>query len=179
MNDYFCRPGHTILGGQKLWLRDFTPAPCGIASGKDIPLIILTRSSALSKYAQSVVSSPGFMRVVASIKMKQDAVTLAQMNVCDQLSALPAHDKEALYATFPRSPAAFRISFARWKQILSLLIGKSEEDPSLRVWRRNVSMFNAGMSLLHCELCSRSNDSKTISLRIKLYVKCVCIFSAP
>jgi hypothetical protein len=37
-----------------------------------------------------------------------------------------------------------RISFARWKQILSLLIGKSaksEEDPSLRVWRRNVSMF--------------------------------------
>jgi hypothetical protein len=48
----------------------------------------------------------------------------------------------------------------------------------LRVWRRNVSMFNAGMSLLHGELCSRSNDSKTISLRIELYVKCVCIFSA-
>ena len=25
-NDYFCRPGHTILGGQKLWHWPFTPA---------------------------------------------------------------------------------------------------------------------------------------------------------
>ena len=34
--------------------------------------------------------------------MKQDATTLAQMEACDELNALPAHEKEALYATFPR-----------------------------------------------------------------------------
>ena len=58
LNDYFCRrPGHTILGGQKLWLRDFTPAPCGIASGKDIPLIILTRSLSAAGRCINAVSS--------------------------------------------------------------------------------------------------------------------------
>jgi hypothetical protein len=29
--------------------------------------------------------------------MKQDLVTLAQMDACEKLSTLPAHEKEALY----------------------------------------------------------------------------------
>ena len=69
--------------------------------------------------------------------MKQDAVTLAQMNVCDQLSALPAHDKEALYATFPRSPAAFSNLLAFWLLRLSEMnqanfVGESINEPLLQ-----------------------------------------------
>ena len=64
-------------------------------------------------------------------------MTLAQMNVCDQLSAFQAHDKEALYATFPRSPAAFSnvLQLEFWLLRLSEMnqanfVGESMNEPN-------------------------------------------------
>ncbi len=56
---------------------------------------------------------------VASMKRRQDAVTLAQNDVCYKLNSLPAHEKEALYASFPRTPAAFSSVLAYWLLKLS------------------------------------------------------------
>jgi hypothetical protein len=78
-----------------------------------MPLSDLTRNSVLSGYlsgyAKSIVSSPQFINVVASIKMKQDLVTLAQMDACEKLNTLPANEKEALYAwNFPENPCGLQ-----------------------------------------------------------------------
>jgi hypothetical protein len=59
------------------------------------------------------------MNIAASIKMKQDAVTLAQLDFCADLNTLPAHEKEKLYATFPKTPAAFSNVRAYWLLQLS------------------------------------------------------------
>ena len=40
-----------------------------------------------------MISSANFMNIVASIETKQDAVTLAQMDVCADLNTLPADEK--------------------------------------------------------------------------------------
>jgi len=62
--------------------------------GEDIiTLSALIRNSALSEYAKGVISSANFMNIVASIETKQDAVTLAQMDVCADLNTLPADEK--------------------------------------------------------------------------------------
>ena len=90
------------------------------ALGQDITLSTLIRNSALSGYAKGVISSPNFMNIVASIKMKQDAVTLAQLDFCADLNTLPAHEKEKLYATFPKTPAAFSNVLAYWFLQLSI-----------------------------------------------------------
>ena len=64
-------------------------------------------NAALSGYAKGVISSQNFISVVDSIKMRQDAVKLVQSDVFAELNALPAHEKEAYYAAFPRNPAEF------------------------------------------------------------------------
>jgi hypothetical protein len=90
-------------------------ALCNSDIGEDIiTLSALFRNSALSGYAKGVISSANFMNIVASIKMKQDAVTLAEMDVCADLNTLPADEKEKLYATFPKTPAAFSNVLAYW-----------------------------------------------------------------
>ena len=86
-------------------------------------------------YAKSVVSSPQFINVVVSIKMKQDLVTLAQMDACEKLNAFPAHEKEALYGTFPRTPAAFSNLLAFWLLQLSEMnqanfVGENTNEPN-------------------------------------------------
>jgi hypothetical protein len=88
-------------------------------SGPDISLPGLIRNSAFSGYVKSMISSPNFLSVVTSIKRRQDAVTLAQTDVCDKLNSLPAHEKEALYSAFPRTPAAFSNVLAYWLLHLS------------------------------------------------------------
>ena len=63
--------------------------------------------------------SPNFISVVTSIKMSQDAVELAQTEVSAEFNALPAHEKEILYAAFPRNPEEFSNVLAYWLLKLS------------------------------------------------------------
>jgi hypothetical protein len=76
-------------------------------------------NSNFSGYAKRVTSSQNFISAVASIKMRQDAVKLAQSDVFAELNALPAHEKEAYYAAFPRNPAEFSNVLAYWLLQLS------------------------------------------------------------
>ena len=104
-------------------------------TGQDITLSTLIRNPALSGYAKGVISSPNFMNIVASIKMKQDAVTLAQLDVCADLNTLPAHEREKLNATFPKTPAAFSNVLAYWLLQLSEMnqanfVGEKIDEPN-------------------------------------------------
>ena len=51
--------------------------------------------------------------------MRQDAVELAQTEVSAEFNALPAHEKEILYAAFPRNPEEFSNLLAYWLLKLS------------------------------------------------------------
>ncbi len=67
--------------------------------------------------------------------MKQDLVTLAQMDACEKLNTLPAHEKEALYGTFPRTPVAFSNLLAFWLLQLSEMnqanfVGENTNEPN-------------------------------------------------
>ena len=85
----------------------------------DLSIAGLMINSAFSGYAKRVISSQNFISAVASIKMRQDAVKLAQSDVFAELNALPAHEKEAYYAAFPRNPAEFSNVLAYWLSQLS------------------------------------------------------------
>ena len=104
-------------------------------TGQDITLSTLIRNPALSGYAKGVVSSPNFMNIVASIRMKQDAVTLAQLDICADLNTLPAHEREKLNETFPKTPAAFSSVLAYWLLKLSEMnqanfVGEKIDEPN-------------------------------------------------
>ena len=85
----------------------------------DISISGLMINSAFSGYTKRVISSPNFISAVASIKMRQDTVKLAQTDVFAELNALPAHEREAYYAALPRNPAEFSNVLAYWLLHLS------------------------------------------------------------
>ena len=85
----------------------------------DLSISGLMINSSFSGYTKRVISSPNFISAVASIKMRQETVKLAQTDVFAELNALPAHEKEAYYAAFPRNPAEFSNVLAYWLLHLS------------------------------------------------------------